>query len=65
MLKIKSDLEKLIDFGFKTYNFYDYYYNNKVRVNKGSRTIRIVAKGSPYDIDVIYDLIKADLVEKV
>lgn len=66
MLKIKDnvDLKQLEKFGFEKYNYDNFYHNGKVRVaNNGS--IRIVAKGSSYDIDVIFDLIQANLVEKV
>ena len=66
MLKIKDnvDLIELKKFGFTKYPYDDYYRNGKIRVNS-RRNIRIIAKGSPYDIEVIYDLIKADMVEKV
>ena len=79
MLKIKDDvdLEKLKDFGFVTsitYNPLSYvkkvYLNNEnddknfYRISKSSRKIELTRLDGELD-DTLYDLIKANLVEKV
>ena len=78
MLKVKNnlDLKELEKFGFETDNWYytksyDFdYYEIIIKIDEKKRTIQI--KNDYYDADftcdipnVIYDLIKADLVEKV
>ena len=76
MLKIKSnvDLKKLEKFGFKNCNN-DYYiqddnYNVIIIIEKDNKII--IPRGTDYNIiqvretwNVLYDLIKEDLVEKV
>lgn len=66
MLKIKDnvDLKELEKFGFKF--LYDKeWFNGKFRINNNTRKIRIITNKSPYEIDTLYDLIQAGLVEKV
>ena len=75
MLKIKDDvdLKELEKFGFT-------YFNDKINCRSGcldlqknwleifinnARVITMTSDKSILDLDVIYDLIKADLVEKV
>ena len=66
MLKIKDsvDLKELEKFGFR-YIWGTTWVNDKFRINNNTRKIRIITNGSPYNIDAIYDLIKADMVVKV
>ena len=78
MLKIKDDveLEKLKEFGFTTNKYYPLSYVKKVylcnenddknfyHINKKSRKIELTRLDGELD-DTLYDLIKADLVEKV
>lgn len=78
MLKIKDnvDLKELEKFGFKTMSLYDWYekevsynWNDKmwIYVKKGTHIIQ-VSTYDGYDVnldDTLYDLIKADLVEKI
>ena len=65
-LKIRDDvdLKELEKFGFIKYRYNTFYENNKIRVC-ANKHIRIIAKGTPYDICAIFDLIQAGLVEKV
>ncbi len=77
MLKIKDnvDLKILLEHGFKyddydgKYIFRDYGSSLDLRINAWNRKIYIYASSSSIDeqriIEVLYDLIKADLVEKV
>ena len=79
MLKIKEDvdLKELEKFGFdKEYNSYSYgdmKYDLSIFINNTRDIIIVVPCVSEYwewaidvtSIDVLYDLIKADLVEKV
>lgn len=66
MLKIKDnvDLKELKKFGFE-FIYGNTYWNKKVSIHSNTRKIRVTTWKSPYEIDVLYDLIKADLVEKV
>ena len=78
MLKIKDDveLEKLKEFGFTTNKYYPLSYVKKVylrnenddknfyHINKKSRKIKLTRLDGELD-NTLYDLIKADLVEKV
>lgn len=66
MLKIKEsvDLKELEKYGFKLL-YGKEYWNKKITIHSNTRKIRITTWKSPYDLDVMYDLIKADLVEKV
>ncbi len=78
MLKIKDDvdLEKLKEFGFSTNKYYPLSYVKKVylrnenddknfyHINKKSRKIKLTRLDGELD-NTLYDLIKADLVEKV
>lgn len=63
IIKELNDLRELEKFGFR-YIYGTSWYNGKFRINKNTRKIRIITNGSPYEIDAIYDLIKAGLVEK-
>ena len=80
MLKIKDDidLKELEKFGFWEHEITCFstknalnkkcryeWCNGKIKIASGNRHIRIIASGSPNAIDEIYDLIKADMVEKV
>lgn len=77
MLKIKDDfsLEKLKDYGFKIYDSHvsDYYIKYIKNDNHCNLTIKAISRvivldtGANYieNLDTLYDLIKADLVEKV
>ena len=75
MLKIKDnvDLEELEKLGFehKEYEdmYYDFYIKNNVRIDFSDRIINHYDNLEDIDLneylDVVYDLIKADLVEKV
>lgn len=72
MLKIKDniDLKELEKFGFKYYSQYNEYRLSKVEilsVNCKNRAIWISGyfKTFVYLLDDVYELIKADLVEKV
>lgn len=79
MLKIRDEIElkELEKFGFRerrkgriTKNGVVYCKNNdyttgKTTVAGGNKHIRIIACGSPNNIDEIFDLIQAGLVEKV
>ena len=75
MLKIKDDvdLKELEKFGFEDLGVCYKYYGNSdilgfISINKGTREIKRI---HPYSLreeaneDEVYDLIKADLVEKV
>ena len=66
MLKIKDsvDLKELEKFGFINFKWDNTYHNGKFTVLK-NRHIRSRA-GNPYNgLDDLFDLIKADMVEKV
>lgn len=79
MLKIKDnvDLKELERFGFKYNDVYRYYYINidiseRLEIDKLSHEIRLFIDDEYYrcwtannTFDLLYDLIKADLVEKV
>lgn len=73
MLKIKDnvDLEVLEKYGFNKIKDYisnkDYaYLKGSLRINFNNRyLVKNDAHFCGYDLDVVYDLIKADLVEKV
>ena len=79
MLKIKDDidLKELEKFGFKerkkfrftkekvVYSKNNDWTTGKITIAGGNRHIRIIACGSPNDIDEIFNLIQAGLVEKV
>jgi hypothetical protein len=73
MLKIKDsvDLKELEKFGFhkvKDYitNQYYAYLNGSLRMNFSNRKlVKNDAHFCEYDLDVIYDLFQADMIEKV
>lgn len=75
MLKIKDnvDLEKLEELGFEHKEhedmYYDFFVKNNVRINFGDRELNTYDNLEDIDLDkyldVVYDLIKANLVEKV
>lgn len=73
MLKIKDnvDLKELEKFGFKTdeYNlWYEYHtetnYKDCIMINTRNKHIGLYQTYNGYSYDILYDLIKADLVEK-
>ena len=66
MLKIKDDvdLKELEKFGFH-YDEWDKVYETKNFTIKKNRSIAVHNGGNWHRNDVLYDLIKADLVEKV
>lgn len=73
MLKIRDDidLKELEKYGFNKIrgyisNKYYAYLKGSLRINLDSRYLQINdAHFCEYDLDVVYDLIKANLVEKV
>ena len=74
MLKIKDnvDLKELEKFGFKTdeYNlWYEYHtptnYKDCIMINIRNKHIGLYQNYNGKSYDLLYDLIKADLVEKV
>lgn len=74
MLKIKDnvDLKELEKYGFKEWSYHyeailDEDYGEELIINKSDKSIEISTRyaGTLMDIDLIYDLIKDGLVEKV
>ncbi|MBR3163575.1 MAG: hypothetical protein IKF17_05710 [Clostridia bacterium] len=75
MLKIKDDvkLEELEKFGFKYFNdvrsyrygCLDYLKDSLEIFINNARVITMTSDRSILELDVLYDLIKADLVEKI
>ena len=74
MLKIKDnvDLKELEKYGFKEWSYHyvfsiDEDNEEDFIINKSNRSIEITScmAGTLTEIDILYDLIKADLVEKV
>ena len=74
MLKIKDnvDLKELEKYGFKEWSFLyeftlDDEYGESIVINKTDRTIEITSgmSGTILEINILYDLIKDGLVEKV
>lgn len=66
MLKIKDnvDLKELEKFEFKYWEYDKTYYTSDFTIKK-NRHIAVHNGGNWHRNDVLYDLIKADLVEKV
>ena len=74
MLKIKDnvDLKELEKYGFKEWSFFyeftlDDEYGESIVINKTDRTIEITSgmSGTILEINILYNLIKDGLVEKV